>query len=103
MSKFRCSSHRLSIERQRGTTPRNDIICNYCLNNENVNILEDECHVLLYCPLYADIRSRYVGDNIVIRAHTFKTIMSNDDPTRLTRLATYVYHALELHSDYNNL
>ena len=32
----------------------------YCFRHENVRIVEDEYHFLVKCPLYEDIRNRYI-------------------------------------------
>ena len=34
--------------------------CKYCLNL-GINLIEDEHHVLLICPLFNDIRQRYIA------------------------------------------
>ena len=98
--------HIKDIERQRGLTTRVDRICKFCLNDENINVVEDECHFLLHCPLYSDIRSTYLNDflhNIVIGTNTFKSIIYYDDAEKLSKLSAYISHAFALHSRYNNL
>ena len=55
ISKFRCSAHKLLVERGRyQNVERNRRICN-C----NVNMVEDEYHFLLACPAYSDLQKIY--------------------------------------------
>ena len=58
LSRFRCSNHKLSIERQRSTHDRNERWCNYCKNNGS-NVIEDEYPFMFICPLYNDERSHH--------------------------------------------
>ena len=56
ISKIRCSSHRLEIERGRYTkTQREDRICKICDSGE----VEDENHFLIQCPAYKYLREMY--------------------------------------------
>ena len=53
ISKLRCSSHTLEIERGRYTipvTPADKRLCNVCM------VVEDELHFLLHCTLYSKDR-----------------------------------------------
>ena len=56
VSRLRTSSHRLEIESgPRPTkTPIAERLCFLCNN------LEDECHFVLECPAYNDLRSKYI-------------------------------------------
>ena len=65
MSKFRLSSHNLSIEKGRHTHPKLPIdkrICKHC------DSVEDEEHLLLHCKLYQEERIRLFG-NILTLEH----------------------------------
>ena len=60
ISRWRLSNHRLRIETGRYTKPitqRKDRVCTLC------NVLEDEEHVILICPRYAEVRLKY--ENVV--------------------------------------
>ena len=58
LSKFRCSSHILAIEKGRhNKIDYNDRLCKYCKRN-GINKVEDEYHVLLECSKYTMIRER---------------------------------------------
>ena len=58
LTKLRVSSHRLEIEMGRWARPEriefDDRKCKLC------NKLEDEFHFVLECPLYDDIRKKYI-------------------------------------------
>ena len=58
LTRLRTSSHRLAIETGRWTkphsTPRFERKCQLC------NTLEDEFHFMLECPLYRDVRVKYI-------------------------------------------
>ena len=56
LSQFRISAHRLEIEQGRYTTlktPVSSRICKQC----NLNLVENEPHVLVICPKYANLRN----------------------------------------------
>ena len=55
LSKFRLSSHTLAIEQGRyRRIERENRVCSFC------NLVEDEYHFILVCPLYNDLRSQYI-------------------------------------------
>ena len=56
ITKFRLSAHTLAIEygRYKNVTV-NERICNYCKSD-----IEDELHFILICPLYTNIRHKYI-------------------------------------------
>ena len=55
LTKCRLSSHDLAIERGRFEhIERNNRLCRYC----NFNMIENEYHFLLVCPLYRDLRKK---------------------------------------------
>ena len=57
LCKFRVSAHTLKIESgRRNNIPRAQRICEMC---EGVHV-EDEFHFLLVCPLYNDLRQKYI-------------------------------------------
>ena len=59
MTKLRISAHDFEIEKGRYShIPREKRACKWCLLTLNVEIVEDEPHVLYYCDLYADLRSK---------------------------------------------
>jgi hypothetical protein len=93
LTKFRCSSHKLAIERLRGKTIRENRFCKYCLNL-NLHIVEDEFHFLLVCPLYQNLRDQYISSYIQnISLHTFVYLMCFSKSDKIIKLACFVYHA----------
>ena len=60
LSRLRVSAHRLEIEKGRWHKPQkilySDRKCQIC------NTLEDEFHFLLECPLYIELRKRYITE-----------------------------------------
>ena len=59
-SRIRCSSHKLHIETGRYTnTQRADRVCKFCLTTDNIVNIENEDHILNYCPNGANIRESY--------------------------------------------
>ena len=59
--RFRCVNHKLAFEQGRILRSDRQVrFCKYCLNLGK-NLIEDEHHVLLICPLFIDIRQRYIA------------------------------------------
>ena len=57
LTRFRISAHSLAIETGRHhRKARRERKCIYC----NMNVIESEYHFLLICPLYNDIRTKYL-------------------------------------------
>ena len=57
LTKFRTSSHTLEVERGRHTNPITPVEqrnCNVC------HVFEDECHFLLCCHIFADVRHDFL-------------------------------------------
>ena len=60
LTRLRLSSHSLHIETGRHNgTQREDRTCTLC----NSNLIEDETHVIITCPMYNDIRREYLNDH----------------------------------------
>ena len=63
LSQFRCGILPLSIEVGRYTnTPLEDRVCELCENG----VLEDECHFLLECEVYRDLRAQLLSKVITL-------------------------------------
>ena len=66
LTKFRLSSHDLAIERGRlEHIQRNNRLCRYC----NLNMVENEYHFLLVCPLYRDLRKKVLSEFLLSLAN----------------------------------
>ena len=75
LSNVRCSGHELLIEKGRHMK----IVYKYCyfILKRNVNVIEDEFHFILVCPLYDEIRLKYKMD-IIGNHYNFKSVLYND-------------------------
>ena len=68
--------------------------CKYCLNL-GIHLIEDEHHVLLICPLFNDIRQRYIAKHF---RHfwpsdiSFVNMMSSKSEIAIRDLAVFIYH-----------
>ena len=94
-SRFRLSSHDLAIESCRyDDTPRSDRLCKFC----NLNVVENEYHFLLVCPLYIDIRRKYFNSYFCHwpTLMKFENLMSVKSKRKINNLAKYVYFASQL-------
>ncbi len=87
ISRIRCSNHSLAIEKGRHTnpkTPREDRLCQLC----DQQVIEDEEHFLLNCPVYTDLRSHHQMD--------FYTVPDILNMENQNQLAQYLLSASEL-------
>ena len=86
---FRLGSHRLEIELGRLTCiARESRLCKVC----NINV-ETEYHVLLCCPKYSNIRSKYLN-TAWPSINKFVSFMSSKNVKVLNNLSKFI---LELH------
>ena len=102
MSKFRCSSHFLEIERARHQV-NIPPIWNRCCPHCNYAV-DDELHLLLFCKTNEFLRVNFLSSisdlipDIAAMHHLdiFIKIMSSEDKHVLRKLAKYVYESLEI-------
>lgn len=93
LSKLRMSSHRLEVESGRWVKPIpipfNERHCFNC------SVLEDEYHFVLVCPLYVDLRKKYISKYYWSRPSMFKFIELLNTPNKscTRKLCCYVFHA----------
>ena len=88
---FRASSHTLNIEvgRHQGV-PREQRLCNNCQS-----LIEDEYHFVLICPLYSEIRQRFIPEKFT-RYPTrlkFNILLASKSETLVRNISLYLYHA----------
>ena len=94
LTRFRLSSHRLAIETGRfQNLPRDERLCTHCKT-----IIENEYHFLLTCPLYRDIRLKYLKPYFCRwpTIHKFDQLMSTTSAKCTLNLSKYVYFAMKL-------
>jgi hypothetical protein len=100
MAKFRCNNHQLVIETGRHNPnhiDQDDRICIYCLRHYNVRIVENEYHFLLKCPLYDDIRKRYIVDMLskynINNDRVTAILLGSKDISVINSVGLYLYHS----------
>ena len=95
LTQFRLSSHDLAIERGRyQNIDRLERICNFCMGK----LVESEYHFLLVCPLYRELRQKYMKSYYCRwpTLNKFDSLMSADNKRTILSLAKYIYYASEL-------
>ena len=96
MTRLLVSSHSLRVETGRWTrpvTPRNERKCTNC------NKIEDECHFLLECSRYSQIRKKFIPKYYWKRPSMSKAIELIQDNNKKTvrGVAKFVHEAFLLH------
>ena len=93
------SSHRLQVEVVRWAKPNK-------IPYENrkfqiYNVLEDEFHFLLECPLYDNLRKAYINKYYWRRSSMLKFVqlLSNEHGKTLKHLSVYIDKVFQLHKD----
>ena len=96
LAKLRMSSHRLEVEMGRWARPERIAFenrkCKHC------QILEDEFHFILECPLYSNIRTVYFKRYYYTRPNMFKLtkLMSSNSKKQIRNLATFIIKAFDV-------
>ena len=101
LSKIRLSSHNLNIEEGRyRNEARPQRICNLCDKRD----IEDEFHFIIVCPIYSNIRSKFIKKYFFQRPSMFKFIelMQSNNVNVLRKLAKYIIQAFELRNTLTN-
>lgn len=103
LSNFRCSGHGLMIEVGRHqNVDRNQRFCKFCLNR-NIQVIEDELHFLLHCPLYCNLRNMYFLQRWKVQPcclQTFVNIMSDNSTEAILSLSKYLYYSFETRANH---
>ena len=81
--------------------PRNERYCLFC----NEHDLEDIFHFVLKCPLYADIRKRYIDKHFFTRPSVlkFNQLLSSENERQLKKLAIFIKEAFILRNNSINV
>lgn len=99
LSRLRLSSHRLEVEVGRWAKPNKipyqNRKCKVC------HVLEDEFHFLLECPLYTDLRKRYINKFFWARPNMLKFIelISISHGKTLKQLSVFIEKAFQLRKE----
>jgi hypothetical protein len=101
LAKFRISNHKLIIETGRYENIEwNKRLCKICQKSD-ICVIEDECHFILKCPVYADIRKKYLSFMSVYRgedAHKLIRLLKTHNPDEINQTALYIKEAFKLRS-----
>ena len=97
LTRFRLAAHSLRIVTGRFAQNREERhvrICNLCRCAD----VEDEYHFLLICPVYGDIRKKYINAYYYRRPSVFKFIdlLQCSGVYVIKRLSKYIYEAFIL-------
>ena len=97
LAKLRLSSHKLRIETGKygkNITPRDERKCLNC----NMPDLEDEYHFVLICPVYDDLREKYIKKYYYRKPSVckFVELMSSKNINTIRNLSMYVFEAFAL-------
>ena len=101
ISKLRCSSHTLAIEKGRHTKPKTDLserLCLFCRSNK----VEDEKHFIIECCLYSDERDRLFTKVITVNPDfasmhdddKFEYLFRTDNERTLAWLGKFIHESL---------
>ena len=94
LTRLKLSSHNLAIETGRyHNVPQNMRLCQYC----NMNVIENEYHFLLVCPLYRDLRKQLFKKYYCHwpNIHKLNSLLSQTSQTGLTKLGKYIFLAFK--------
>ena len=93
LASFRSSSHSLMIEKGRHFgIPREFRTCFYC-----ENCIEDEFHFVMTCPVYSEVRMKYIPNVYLTNANeeSFYSLMSSSDRQIIRNIAMYIFYAFK--------
>lgn len=95
---FRSSAHKLMIEKGRHLKLSREL--RYCIHCDDS--IEDEVHFLLYCPLYNDLRSKYIDKRYWEHPsfHNFTSLMSSKCHHTIQNLAMFLYYAMKYRDNF---
>ncbi|XP_078312623.1 uncharacterized protein LOC144619140 [Crassostrea virginica] len=99
ITKIRVSSHNLCIESGRHKNiPRDKRFCKTCTST-----IEDEYHFILVCPVYKELRSKFLKKYYWGKPSMFKLIrlLSVNNVKELCNLGKYIFRALSLRTNSN--
>ena len=91
MASFRCSSHHLAIETGRHSGIARELrFCLFCKN-----IVEDEYHFVIKCPLYKDLREVYIPPKYytIPSLHKFYLLIAAENEIIVKKLSMYLFYA----------
>ncbi|XP_067684346.1 uncharacterized protein [Haliotis asinina] len=93
LSRFRCSSHDLLIEKGRFMNiKREDRLCKCCTNNA----IEDEYHFLLVCPAFDTLRRKYMKEYYFVHPSIakFSSLLTCSNEKVIQNIAIFIHKAM---------
>ena len=102
LTQIRLSSHCLCIETGRHrSVPRHERLCTLC----NERDVEDEYHFTIKCPIYSEIRKKYIKHFFVNRPSMFKftLLLKSNNMNTLKNLSLYITEAFQLRKTLINI
>ena len=69
-----------------------------------LNDIEDEYHFVCVCPMYNDLRKKYIKNNYYIKPSVYKylNLLKTEDKMELINLSLFVKNALSIRSGLIN-
>ena len=105
LANFRCSGHKLMIEKGRHTDVGREFrFCPFCLGR-NVYTVEDEFHFFMLCPAYEELRNQYFPQhwrqNITVQH--FYNIMKLQTELEMHIVSKFLISAFSLRNTFHQL
>ena len=94
LTKLRTAAHRLLIETGRWVKPKSIALENRKCIRPTCNIIEDEFHFILVCPMYSSFR-HYIPKYYTNSMFKFIELLNNNNELIVRRLALYCFKAFE--------
>ena len=65
-------------------------------------VIEDEYHLFLVCPLYSDLRLKYLPNYYIIQpsVEKFCNLMSSDSVKTVRNISMYLFYALKERNEF---
>jgi len=98
LCKFRVSAHSLEIETGRyNATPLNQRVCKFCSAPQ----VENEYHFLLVCPVYTNLRRKFLPRFCWSFANVqkFRYLMCTNSERSILNIGKYVFYAFKLRKE----
>ena len=104
ITRFRIAAHSLRIVTGRfgpNRIPHSERYCQCCENRD----IEDVYHFVCICPLYSELRKRYINEKYYKppSMYTFISLIESRDNHKLTNLARYIKLGLDTRSKVHNI
>ena len=97
LTRLRTRNNRLHIETGSWSKPPIPYERRYCLCCNTID-LEDEFHFVLICPIYSEVRQKYIPKYYRVRPSMYKflQLMSTENVSLLRKLSSFVHNAFIL-------